>query len=167
LKEKRSNLIWSTVFLVTPGTFAGLIPWWISGWHSAPAFFGIAALRVLGWIFIAAGILFLLDSFARFALQGLGTPAPWKPPTRLVVTGAYRYVRNPMYVANLGLIVGQALVLGNLELLGYAVIAALLFHVFVISYEEPTLRQIFGAEYETMCSSVNRWIPRLTPWSAP
>ena len=165
--SKRSNLVGSAIFLVVaPGTLSGLMPWWISWWHLAPPFFGFFVLRWLGWVFIAVGILLLLDSFARFALQGLGTPAPIKPPVRLVVTGAYRYVRNPMYVANLALIVGQALVLGNIELIAYAAVAALGFHLFVVLYEEPALARKFGTEYATLCRHVHRWLPRLTPWDS-
>jgi protein-S-isoprenylcysteine O-methyltransferase Ste14 len=82
----------------------------------------------------------------------------------LVVTGLYRYVRNPMYVAVLGLILGQALFLGNVRVLEYGLVVWVAFHVFVCLYEEPTLRRTFGAEYEEFCASVPRWVPRLRPW---
>jgi Phospholipid methyltransferase len=106
----------------------------------------------------------LLDSFARFALQGLGTPAPISPTRHLVVTGLYRHVRNPMYVSVVSLIVGQGLLFGNLRVLEYGFAVWLAFHLFVLLYEEPTLRSTFGAGYEAFCANVPRWIPRLRPW---
>jgi len=102
----------------------------------------------------------LLDSFVRFAIDGLGTPAPVFPTQSLVVTGWYRYVRNPMYVAVVAVIVGQGLLFGNTRVLVYGVVVWLAFHLFVIAYEEPTLRATFGAEYEAFCRQVSRWIPQ-------
>jgi len=110
------------------------------------------------------GILVLLDSFARFAVKGLGTPAPVFPPRHLVVSGLYCYVRNPMYVAVIAVIAGQALVFANLRLLAYGAAVWLAFHLFVLFFEEPTLQRAFGAEYEAFCAGVPRWTPRLTPW---
>jgi protein-S-isoprenylcysteine O-methyltransferase Ste14 len=113
---------------------------------------------------VAAGLPVLLDSFARFAHQGLGTPAPIAPPQHLVVTGLYRYVRNPMYVAVSLLIFGQALFFGSIWLLEYGLIVWFGFFAFVVLYEEPALRRKFGKEYEEFCSQVPRWIPRLKPF---
>lgn len=115
---------------------------------------------------IALGAIGLLDSFVRFALQGLGTPAPVFPTSHLVVTGLYRYVRNPMYVAVTSAILGQALIFGNVTLLEYGGMVWLLFHLFVLIYEEPTLKRSFGPEYKSFCVAVPRWIPRITPWSS-
>ena len=106
----------------------------------------------------------LLESFARFALHGEGTPAPVAPTRRLVVTGLYRFVRNPMYLAVLALILGQALLLGSWELATYGAVVALGFQLFVLGYEEPTLRRTYGAEYEAFTRAVPRWIPRFRPW---
>jgi len=111
-----------------------------------------------------AGLPLLLDSFARFALKGLGTPAPVFPTRHLVVSGLYRYVRNPMYLAVAAVIVGQALLFGDVRVLEYGVFVCLGFHMFVLLYEEPALRRTFGAEYETFCANVDRWIPRLRAW---
>ena len=105
--------------------------------------------------------MFLLDSFARFALEGLGTPAPVFPTRHLVITGLYRYVRNPMYIAVIAVITGQGLLFANPRVLEYGAWIWLGFHTFVIGYEEPTLRGTFGAEYEVFCRSVSRWIPRI------
>jgi protein-S-isoprenylcysteine O-methyltransferase Ste14 len=85
-------------FAIAPGTVAGLVPWWISRWEFQPSFFGLDATRVVGDLLIIAGLVGLIDSFARFALQGSGTPAPIAPTQNLVVTGLYSHVRNPMYV---------------------------------------------------------------------
>lgn len=158
-------ILGTAVFLVlAPGIVAGLVPWWISGWHIHPAFLGFTPFRVIGALLIAFGIPILLESFGRFALQGIGTPAPVFPTRQLVVKGFYRYVRNPMYVAVVSVILGQGLLLGNIHLVAYATLVWLVMHLFVLTYEEPTLRESFGAEYESFCTHVPRWIPRFTPW---
>jgi len=150
--------------LIAPGTVVGLVPWWISRWRVQAPLAGFSVLRVVGALLVIAGILVLLDSFARFALQGLGTPAPVFPTRRLVVGGLYRHVRNPIYVAVVSAIVGQGLLFGNPRLLGYGALVWVGFHAFVLGYEEPKLRATFGAEYETFCARVPRWLPRLRPW---
>jgi protein-S-isoprenylcysteine O-methyltransferase Ste14 len=158
-------ILGSLVFLLlAPGVVAGLVPWWISDWRMQPPFFGLALFRVLGVALIAAGTPLVLDSFARFALVGLGTPAPVLPTEHLVVHGLYRYVRNPMYGGVLWIILGQGLLLSNARVLGYGVVVWLAFHLFVIAYEEPTLRRTFGDQYERFCANVPRWIPRPRPW---
>jgi protein-S-isoprenylcysteine O-methyltransferase Ste14 len=160
--NRPAAIIGSAIFLViAPGTLAVYIPWTICRWHLAPPLLGISALRVVGALMIAAGLPILLDSFARFAIQGLGTPAPIAPPQHLVVTGLYRYVRNPMYVAVLSLIVGQGLFFGSGPVLEYSLLVWSGFLAFVLLYEEPALRRKFGAEYEEYCGQVRRWIPRL------
>ena len=158
-------ILGSALFLVVaPGTLAGLIPWWISRWEFQTPFAGYGPVRGAGVLLAALGLPVLLDSFARFALQGLGTPAPPLPTRRLVVQGFYRFVRNPMYVAVTLLIAGQSLLLGDWRLIAYAAPFWLCCHLFVVSYEEPTLRRTFGAEYEAYCAGVRRWLPRPTPW---
>jgi len=150
--------------LVVPGTVVGLVPWWISRWHMQVPFWGFTPFRIIGALLIVAGTPILLESFGRFALQGVGTPAPIFPTQHLVVKGFYRYVRNPMSIAVVSVILGQALLLGNIRLLAYAIFVWLAFHLFVLIYEEPTLRKSFGAEYEAFCAHVPRWIPRFSPW---
>ena len=113
---------------------------------------------------MVAGVPVLLDSFARFAIKGLGTPAPVFPTRHLVVTGLYRYVRNPMYLALAAVILGQGLLFGDVRVLEHGLLVCLGFHLFVLFYEEPALRRSFGAEYETFCANVGRWIPRLSAW---
>lgn len=106
----------------------------------------------------------LLHAFARFVVEGIGTPAPVAPTERLVVGGLYRYVRNPMYLAVTATIVGQALLLGEPILLAYAAALLVVFAAFVRWYEEPTLRRQFGAEYEAYRRAVPGWRPRRGPW---
>lgn len=157
-------ILGSALFLiVAPGFVAGFVPWWISRWQAGPAFFGMWLFRFAGGIWIALGAAGLLDSFLRFAVQGLGTPAPLFPTRRLVVTGLYRYARNPMYLAVVSCILGQGPLLGNLTLLEYGALVWLLFHLFVLLYEEPALGAGFGSAYKTYCAEVPRWIPRLFP----
>src|SRR5215813_1300097 len=112
---------------------------------------GVADALFSGGVLLALGAVGILDSFGRFAIQGIGTPAPVFPTRHLVVTGLYRYVRNPMYVAVVSTILGQGLLLGNVGLLEYGGLVWLLFHLFVLVYEEPTLRATFGAEYKRFC----------------
>lgn len=157
-------ILGSAIFLViAPGFVAGLVPFWITRWRMAPPLFGWELTRSLGGLLIDAGALGLLDSFYRFAVQGLGTPAPVAPPVHLVVTGLYRYVRNPMYVAVVSAILGQALFFNNVTVLWYGVLVGLAMHLFVVVYEEPALRRKFGPKYEAYKAQVRRWIPLLTP----
>ena len=121
-------------------------------------------LRVVGALLLVAGVLVLLQAFARFVTEGIGTPAPVAPTERLVVGGLYRYVRNPMYLAVAATIVGQALLLGRWVLLAYAAAFVVAVASFVHWYEEPTLRRRFGAEYDAYRRAVPGWWPRRRPW---
>jgi len=89
----------SLFFVIAPLVLAGFVPWWVTHWEFRLAFFGVDLTRILGGILIIVGVPGLVDSFGRFALEGLGTPAPIAPTQKLVVTGLYRYVRNPIYIA--------------------------------------------------------------------
>jgi protein-S-isoprenylcysteine O-methyltransferase Ste14 len=151
-------------FVVAPSVLAGFIPWSITHCEFRPPFFDLQATRAVGMLLIVVGLPGLIDSFARFALQGLGTPAPIAPPQNLVVTGLYRYVRNPMYVAVVAVILGQGILFGDWRLLNYGGLMWLAFHAFVVAYEEPVLAESFGAQYENFRANVPRWIPRLSPW---
>jgi protein-S-isoprenylcysteine O-methyltransferase Ste14 len=163
--KRASAILGSAIFLViAPGTLAIYGPWAITRWRFAPPLLGVFSLRILGALMMLGGLPILLDSFTRFALQGLGTPAPVAPPQRLVVTGLYRWVRNPMYVAVLLLIFGQGLLFSSVPLLGYGLLVWLGFFAFVVLYEEPTLARKFGREYEEFRVHVPRWIPRLKPF---
>lgn len=158
-------MLGSAVFLaIAPGIVAGYVPWAICRWQHRAPLMGSSLLRLVGLSLIAIGLPVLVDSFARFALQGVGTPAPVFPTRHLVVSGLFRYVRNPMYVAVVSLILGQGLFFRNVRVLEYGIAVWVAFHLFVLIYEEPVLRRTYGSEYEQFCANVPRWIPRLHPW---
>jgi protein-S-isoprenylcysteine O-methyltransferase Ste14 len=142
-------------FFAAPCVVAGLIPWWISGWDD-PRFWPAALV-------IIAGILIVVRAFIRFVREGHGTPAPLAPTEHLVIGGDFRYVRNPMYVGVVAIILGQALLFLNLPLLAYAAVAWVVMATFVRSYEEPVLRQRYAAQYEEYRKAVPAWIPRMRP----
>jgi protein-S-isoprenylcysteine O-methyltransferase Ste14 len=155
----------SLVFLVVaPGVVAGLVPWLLTGWESGELLGDLPVVRVAGAVLVGAGIVVLLDAFARFALEGRGTPAPVAPTDRLVVGGLYRFVRNPMYLAVEATIVGQALLLGRVVVLAYASLVGAAFWAFVRLYEEPTLARRYGPSYEEYRRAVPAWWPRRRPW---
>lgn len=145
-------------FALAPGGVAGLGPWLVTGW--APGTDVPVAVRSAGWVLVFAGAALIVPAFVRFVREGRGTPAPVAPTSQLVVGGPYRFVRNPMYLAVLAAIVGQALVLGRTELLWYAAVVALVSVGFVHGYEEPTLRRAHGQDYADYCAAVPRWVPR-------
>jgi protein-S-isoprenylcysteine O-methyltransferase Ste14 len=156
----------SFVFLlVVPGVVAGLVPGLLTGW-TVDNTFAWLPLQVLGALLIAAGVAMLLHAFARFVVEGVGTPAPVAPTERLVVGGLYRYVRNPMYVAVAATIIGQALLLGRPRLLAYAGLFMGAVAAFVRWYEEPTLAERFGEQYAAYRRAVPAWHPRLHAWRA-
>jgi protein-S-isoprenylcysteine O-methyltransferase Ste14 len=165
LTRRALALLGTAVFLfLAPGFFVVLVPYWISRWRFQRPLLGFTPFRILGVLLMAAALPVLLESFARFALQGLGTPAPVFPTQHLIVKGFYRYLRNPMYVAVVSMVLGQGLLFGNVDLLVYGFGAWLVTFLFVLTYEEPTLRRNFGAQYDAYRANVPRWIPRLTPW---
>ena len=155
------NIIKSLLFLiVAPGIIAGYIPLALlrSGTRIETGIFAYLAFPL--WLF---GGIILLWSFWNFIAQGRGTPAPIDPPKELVVTGFYRYVRNPMYVAVLAINIGYFLWFKFVWLIVYTAIVFLTVHLFVTLYEEPTLKKKFGASYEDYLQKVPRWIPRIKP----
>ena len=155
-------------FVLAPGTVAGLVPWWITGYR-LPELNSIVSwvAVVLGFALVAAGLAVLIKAFVRFVTAGRGTPAPIAPTEYLVVGGSYRHVRNPMYVAVVTVILGQALAFWSLGLLGYGLLVWLIMAAFVRGYEEPVLQERYGASYELYRKSVRGWIPRLHPWTQP
>lgn len=114
--------------------------------------FGLA-LIVLG------GLIYLWCAW-EFTTRGNGTPAPQDPPKQVVTTGLYRYTRNPMYVGVSSVLLGEALFFQSAGLLIYAVLVSLGFHLRVLYYEEPVMRQSFGAAFDEYCRTVPRWMPR-------
>ncbi|HKA69386.1 MAG TPA: isoprenylcysteine carboxylmethyltransferase family protein [Actinomycetes bacterium] len=150
-------------FALAPGVVAGLVPWWLTGWQVREPPYPLP-LRLAGAILLVVGAAVLVQAFARFVVEGAGTPAPIAPPDHLVVGGLYRYVRNPMYLAVLAAIVGQGLLLGQPVLFGYAALVGAAVVAFVYGYEQPVLARTFGAEYEAYRRAVPGWWPRLRPW---
>ena len=161
--DRNSALVGSAAFLViAPGTVAGLIPWLITHWR-----FGDGAsvtISAIGGAIIALSLALLIECFVRFAVHGDGTPAPIAPTGKLVVSGAYARVRNPMYVAVSGLIFGQSLLFASAALIAYGIVIWLAFVIFVLNYEEPRLRRVFPDDYPDYFANVPRWRPRFSPW---
>jgi len=154
--------IGTLVFVITvPGTVIGIVPFLLSRWNLAPPFFGWLLTRWLGVALIVGAAPIFFDFVIRFASEGRGTPAPIAPTRHLVVGGVFRYVRNPGYIAVVSLLIGQGLLFGSASIVLYTTVVALAFHLFVLMYEEPTLRRQFGKEYEAYCREVPRWIPHL------
>ena len=119
----------------------------------------IGVQQVAGMVIGAAGAVIALWCIFTFASVGRGTPAPFDPPRRLVIRGPYRFVRNPMYIGAGLALAGATLFYESLPLLSYTGIFFLIAHLFVVRYEEPTLRRTFGQEYEAYCGRVRRWRP--------
>jgi protein-S-isoprenylcysteine O-methyltransferase Ste14 len=151
------NLVFTVVI---PGTFGVYIPMAIARGTGARAS-GVGLFWLLGFGLLILGSLIYLICVMEFAVRGRGTPAPIDAPKRLVVTGLYQYVRNPMYVGVLSVVLGWTFLSKSPELLGYAALLALCFHAFIRLYEEPALRKLFGEEYERYTATVGRWLPRL------
>jgi protein-S-isoprenylcysteine O-methyltransferase Ste14 len=142
--------------IVVAGSGGVLIPWWILA-HSH------ATLDRAAWyavVVIVLGAALYFWCLWAFAIVGRGTPGPWDPPRRFVAAGPYRWIRNPMYIAALLVVIGEAWLFRSLSLLAYAGAAAIFFHLFVIGYEEPALRRRFGETYAEYRRTVPRWIPR-------
>jgi protein-S-isoprenylcysteine O-methyltransferase Ste14 len=151
-------------FAAAPAVVAGLTPWWLTGWRPRHPVLWPVPLRITGIILVTAGGLVLVDAFVRFVIEGLGTPAPVAPTEHLVVGGLYRHVRNPMYLAVIATIAGQALILQHGALLWYLAAATTAMVAFAHLYEQPALRARFGARYEEYAHAVPAWLPRLRPF---
>lgn len=167
----KARSVWPTalgtlLFLgLGPGTVAGVVPYLLTGWQPGSSAGGTLGRPMVGGALMLASLVSLLESFARFVVKGHGTPAPIASPRVLVVSGQYRFVRNPMYVAIVALVAGQAIVLARAVLLGYAAFLWMMFYLWVVGFEEPRLRRRFGDSYASYCAHVRRWVPRARPWS--
>ncbi|HEX9077528.1 MAG TPA: isoprenylcysteine carboxylmethyltransferase family protein [Anaerolineae bacterium] len=142
--------------IVVPGSGAVWVPWWVLTRGGATP--NPVAWPAVGIIAIGAAL--YLSCLWIFASVGQGTPGPWDAPRRFVAVGPYRWVRNPIYIGALLAVVGEAWLFLSLPLLVYAVGMAICFHLFVMGYEEPTLRRRFGETYVEYLRTVSRWIPR-------
>jgi protein-S-isoprenylcysteine O-methyltransferase Ste14 len=147
-------IVYATLFIAFGLVF---LPSWLlrdSG-LTVPAVTGPA--QAAGGALIVAGGCLVGWSILTFVLAGKGTPAPFDPPRRLVVSGPFRYLRNPIYVGAVAAMAGAAIYFGSWGLAAYAAAIALIFHVLVRTYEEPVLRRTFGDEYDGYCAQVPRW----------
>jgi protein-S-isoprenylcysteine O-methyltransferase Ste14 len=149
--------------VIVPGTATVLGPYWLlsaggEGWRPEPA-----DPRALGLIPILLGAAIYLWCARDFIVIGRGTPAPMDPPRELVVRRLYRFVRNPMYIGVLLVMLGEATLFWSVSLVVYIAVFVLFFHLFVVLYEEPTLRRKFGTAYEQYLRTVPRWVPRIPP----
>jgi protein-S-isoprenylcysteine O-methyltransferase Ste14 len=153
--------------LVFASLFLWLWLWLIPRWIAASKHVALVPERPWAWIVVAIGGAIMLRCALAFAWTGRGTPAPFDPPRRLVITGLYRYVRNPMYVGMGIALAGEALLLPAItrELLLVAACAWAAVTLFIVAYEEPALRAAFGQEYVAYTRAVRRWIPRLRPYA--
>jgi protein-S-isoprenylcysteine O-methyltransferase Ste14 len=165
MQRSAAGVATAVFFIVGPGVVAGLVPWLISGWQVRGPMSPFAIVRIaIGGLLLVLAIVVLVRAFARFVMEGRGTPAPIAPPERLVVGGEYRFVRNPMYVALIMAVLGQAMIFGSLGLLVYALAMWAITAAFVRWYEEPVLLKRYGDEYERYRQAVRAWVPRLHPW---
>jgi AhpD family alkylhydroperoxidase len=156
-----TSLAW---FVGVGGTFGCLLPYLLNDWHFRQPlpYWGIA--RAAGVLLICAGLIPVVQSFIEFFKAG-GTPVPVASPPRLVVTGSYRNVRNPIYVGFLVTLIGQVLLFGSPGMLEYTAVAGCIGVAAVRFYEEPILARRFGAEYQAYRRAVPAWLPRLHPWT--
>ena len=153
-------------FVAAPGVVAGLVPWLLTGWVLRPT--SEPSLIVRGCLAAAAvlsGLVVLVGAFVRFVREGAGTPAPVAPTDRLVVGGTFRFVRNPMYVAVVTILLGQSVLFASTTVLIYTLFVWAAMAAFVHWYEEPVLAARYGRQYEDYRRNVRAWWPRLTPWS--
>ena len=152
-------------FVLAPGVVAGLVPWLIGGWHVPGPMSPLAIVRITtGAVLLVVAVVVLVRAFARFVAEGGGTPAPVAPTERLVVGGDYRFVRNPMYLAVVTAVLGQAMIFASLALLIYALTVWAIMAAFVRWYEEPRLLEHYGDQYQRYRKAVRAWVPRLRPW---
>lgn len=151
-------LMYASVFVVV---LLILLPAGVLDWAGVSRPDGFGPMQVAGLVVILAGGALAAWCVLTFALVGRGTPAPFDPPRRLVVSGPYRFVRNPMYLGAILALAGAALFYGSIELLGYTVVFAMAAHVMVRVYEEPTLGRLFGAPYDEYRRRAGRWLPAI------
>ena len=147
-------ITYSALFI---GFLLVFLPARLLAWSGIAGPASLGSAQIAGMVAVVSGAALALWCIATFAVIGRGTPAPFDPPRRLVVDGPYRLVRNPMYIGAALALAGAALFYESWALLGYCAAFALVTHLFVVMYEEPTLRTTFGAPYVSYCERVHRW----------
>lgn len=152
------TITYATLFIAFVLIF---LPAQVLSWAGVAQPHRMGAAQLGGLIVCGAGAVLALSCVAAFAWIGKGTPAPFDPPRKLVVRGPYRWVRNPMYVGAAVALAGAAMFYRSLALWAFVAGFLIVTHLFVLLYEEPHLRRVFGPEYETYCHDVHRWLPRL------
>jgi protein-S-isoprenylcysteine O-methyltransferase Ste14 len=161
---KKAFPIWVRALLfalVAPGAVAVLFPYLLLSLDWEWERLELGTVRLLGLPFMLLGGLAYLGCLWEFVSRGRGTPSPFDPPQKLVTGGLYRFVRNPMYVTVGCFLIGEILFFESLILLLFLLFLWLDFHLFIVLYEEPTLKRAFGSPYEDYLQGVPRWIPRL------
>jgi protein-S-isoprenylcysteine O-methyltransferase Ste14 len=145
--------------IILPGTITVLVPSFLLARNHAqiPALWG--APQYLGLLLVLLGIVTVFWCIWDFAAIGHGTPAPTNPPKVLVTRGLYQYVRNPLYIGLLFLLLGETIIFSSLSLLRFVAGYWIFVYLMVIVYEEPHLLRVFGQSYGRYRQSVNRWIP--------
>jgi protein-S-isoprenylcysteine O-methyltransferase Ste14 len=155
-------MLWLRTLVFTvlvPGTVLGLVPFAILAGGIGTSLW-LGPVRWLGLLPLGLGLIIIVWCFVDFVRRGRGTPAPYDPPRQLVVSGLYRFVRNPQYVGVVLVAVGEASLAQSVVLLGYAALLAVGYHLFVRYYEEPTLSRKFGEAYSRYRMAIPRWLPR-------
>jgi protein-S-isoprenylcysteine O-methyltransferase Ste14 len=154
----------SLFFAAAPGVVVGVVPWALTRWQVGDGVLRWPPTQAAGAAVLVASVVVLVQAFVRFVREGAGTPAPVAPTERLVVGGLYRHVRNPMYVAVVGAVLGQALLLARPALVLYAAVVGAVMAAFVRWHEEPLLARRYGSQYQAYRSAVPAWRPLLRPW---
>jgi protein-S-isoprenylcysteine O-methyltransferase Ste14 len=162
MQRSTAGIASAAFFVVAPGTVVGLVPWLITRWEVTGSGLPWRLLQAIGVVLIVAGLIPPVHAFVQFVKAG-GTPMPIAPTQRLVVTGFNRYVRNPMYLGLIVVMLGQALLFGSLALVLWAAAFWIITASFVRWYEEPTLVDEYDGEYEEYRRHVHAWLPRVHP----
>jgi protein-S-isoprenylcysteine O-methyltransferase Ste14 len=149
--------------IIVPGSVTVLVPYWLVRSDLAYPLPSLGLLRYSGVAMTAVGVAIYLWCAWDFIASGRGTPNPMDAPKRLVSRGLYRWTRNPMYLGVSSIVIGEALLFESAGLFAYAALLLTLFHLRVLTYEEPTLRRLFGASFDDYCRRVPRWLPRRAP----
>ena len=147
--------------VLVPGTVAVYIPLRIVTSRTGTLRPDWGAWQIAALLPLSIGAAIYFWCLWDFAVRGHGTPAPIDAPKHLIVRGLYKYVRNPMYIGVLLVTVGWAVLIQTSRILVYGIVVGLFFHLFVVLFEEPLLRERFGEVYLNYCRGVGRWVPRL------
>lgn len=165
MASRRTSILVSILFTILggPGFVLVYLPWWMTHFR-VPAEEPLGQ-KLVAAAMIASGLIPLFTSMLRFITEGRGTLVPAVPTERLVVSGLYRYVRNPMYVGVLTALAGETMLLATRQMVNYLIVVFILMHLFVVLYEEPTLAHRHREDYQRYKRNVPRWLPRITPWN--